>query len=215
MPASTVKGCRRGPPRGPAGRLQPGEQTSSPTPSRVFAALRRHGLALLVPCSILAITFGGYRDNLQKEEASQLLLFQAQAGAGQSPPRTRRQPAPARREAPAPCARKAPANAPTGSAWCSPQYPGDPARRRPPPWPQRQPHHRRARPARQEPATAASLRDALPALGGKPLLSAPMPSRVTAPRPPGGPDPQPAARYAASSPSSRSAPSPPATTASP
>ena len=53
--------------------------TSSPTPSRVFAALRRHGLALLVPCSILAITFGGYRDNLQKEEASRLLLFQAQA----------------------------------------------------------------------------------------------------------------------------------------
>ena len=53
--------------------------TSSPTPSRVLAALRRPGLALLVPCSILAITFGGYHDNLQKEEASRLLLFQAQA----------------------------------------------------------------------------------------------------------------------------------------
>ena len=53
--------------------------TSSPTPSRVFAALRRHGLALLVPCSILAVTYVGYRDSLHKEQASQLQLFQSQA----------------------------------------------------------------------------------------------------------------------------------------
>jgi len=55
--------------------------TSSPTPSRVFAALRRHGLALLVPCSILAIAATGYRDSLHKEEAARLQLFQSQARA--------------------------------------------------------------------------------------------------------------------------------------
>jgi diguanylate cyclase (GGDEF)-like protein/PAS domain S-box-containing protein len=149
--------------------------TSSPTPSRVFAALRRHGLALLVPCSILAITFGGYRDNLQKEEASRLLLFQAQARvqvnhlrerAGSllqlaeklhtlRPESTGKRPdglGPVLAQHPEILRVGVLRRGPGGSLITDSAEPS---------------------PSDPLPATAASLRDALPALGGKPMLSAP------------------------------------------
>ena len=53
----------------------------SPTPARVFDALRRHGLTLLVPGSVLAVTFIGYHDKLHKEEAHRQHVFQAEARA--------------------------------------------------------------------------------------------------------------------------------------
>ena len=53
----------------------------SPTPARVFDALRRHGLTLLVPGSVLAVTFIGYHDKLHKEEAHRQQVFQAEARA--------------------------------------------------------------------------------------------------------------------------------------
>ena len=149
--------------------------TSSPTPSRVFAALRRHGLALLVPCSILAITFGGYRDNLQKEEASRLLLFQAQARvqvnhlrerAGSllqlaeklhtlRPESTGKRPdglGPVLAQHPEILRVGVLRSGPGGSLITDSAEPS---------------------PSDPLPASAASLRDALPALGGKPMLSAP------------------------------------------
>lgn len=51
----------------------------SPTPARVFDALRRHGLMLLVPGSVLAVTFAGYHHQLQKEDTHRQQRFQAEA----------------------------------------------------------------------------------------------------------------------------------------